>query len=87
MPDHVLPYKSDECPSRSELVVQPPAHVLLVQAREKKGRTLQEVADMARMNIRQYQKFESGERDFKGCSFSLGLRICRILDIDPWLFQ
>lgn len=41
---------------------------------------------MCGINIRQYQKFESGERDFKGCAFSLGLRICKVLDLDPFIF-
>jgi len=64
-----------------------PGHIVLTQARKKRCYTLQEVADKADINVRQYQKFESGERDFGGCAFSLGLRICKILDIDPWQFK
>ena len=69
------------------LKVGVPLHVVIAQARMEKGYTLQEVANLARVNIRQYQKFESGERDIRGCSFSLGLRICQILEIDPFSFQ
>lgn len=68
------------------IVPIPPTHYILADARRKKGLTLQEVSDMCGINIRQYQKFESGERDFKGCAFSLGLRICKVLDLDPFIF-
>lgn len=47
--------------------------------------SLQEVADACAINIRQYQKFESGERDVRGCAFSLGMRICKTLNLDPWV--
>lgn len=67
--------------------LRPPAHVLLRNARASKGMSLQEVAEAAGVNIRQYQKFESGERDVRGCSFALGLRLCEALELDPWDFR
>ena len=66
--------------------LSPPPHRLLRATREERGLSLQEVADACGINIRQYQKFESGERDVRGCAFLLGLRICKALDLDPWLF-
>ena len=63
--------------------VKPSVHVMLMQARANCGLTQQQVADACSINIRQYQKFESGERDLMGCAFSLGLALCRTLGIDP----
>lgn len=77
------PYSSTDKPISSDYTIAAPDHVILAFSRKEKGITLQEVADQAKINIRQYQKFESGERNFHDCSFSLGLRICQILDIDP----
>ena len=70
-----------------ELLLSPSPQRLLKGAREGLGLSLQEVADACGVNIRQYQKFESGERDVRGCAFSLGLRVCRVLGLDPWLFE
>jgi hypothetical protein len=81
-----IPYSHPSNTTHSEHVLAMPDHVVLTSARLKKGYTLQEVADQAKINIRQYQKFESGERDFRSTSFSLGLLVCRILDIDPQYF-
>ncbi len=81
-----IPYSKPTHAKRTELSLSMPDHIVLATARQKKGYTLQEVADKAKINIRQYQKFESGERDFRGAAFSLGLLICQILDIDPQHF-
>lgn len=80
-----IPHRSvDE--SDGAAVIAQPNHVLLKHTRGKLGMSLQQVADACGVNVRQYQKFESGERDIAGCSFALGLRICRTLKLDPWLF-
>lgn len=81
------PYSANASQVNEELSLIAPNHVLLTQARLNSGLTLQQVADQSGINIRQYQKFESGERDFLGCSFSLGLSICQILNIEPTTFQ
>lgn len=69
-----------------QLIIAMPANVMLKRAREQRGMSLQQVADACGINIRQYQKFESGERDFAGCAFSTGLRLCKVLCINPWGF-
>ena len=69
------------------LQLKQPPHHLLKEARLKRGLSLQQTADRCGINIRQYQKFESGERDIRGCAFSLGLLICKTLDLDPWQFS
>lgn len=71
---------------KKDCIIKPPAHVVLTQARISKGLTQQQAADACGINIRQYQKFESGERDFMGCAFSLGLELCHALDVDPYAF-
>lgn len=76
------PYSSGR--AESGYAIRPPAHAALARARERKGLTQQQAADLCGINVRQYQKFESGERDVAGCAFSLGLALCRALDIDPF---
>ncbi len=44
--------------------------------------TQQQVADKANINYRQYQKFESGERDVMNGSFKLVCRLLNALEID-----
>lgn len=53
--------------------------------REKRlvlGLTQQQVADKAKINYRQYQKFESGERNIMTASFQLTCRVIKALDMD-----
>ena len=48
--------------------------------------TQQEVADKAKIRLQQYQKFEYGQRKLSNSSMVLGLRICAILELDPYEF-
>ena len=57
-------------------------HTILKERREKLGLTQQQVADAASINIRQYQKFESGERGINGTSFRIGVAIADVLELD-----
>ena len=53
--------------------------------REKRlvlGLTQQQVADKAKINYRQYQKFESGERNIMTASFQLTCRVLKALDMN-----
>ena len=50
--------------------------------RKYKQLTQQQVADKANINYRQYQKFESGERDVMNGSFKLVCRLLNALEID-----
>ena len=50
------------------------------------GLTQQQVADAARINIRQYQRFESSKRSIYTTSLRTGLKICHALKIDPMYY-
>ena len=42
------------------------------------------VADLLDMQVRQYQRFEYGEVNIGSCRASKILRLCRILELDPF---
>ena len=44
--------------------------------------TQQEIADRAKITLRQYQRLESGERSILTCSFGLACRVIEALDMD-----
>ena len=50
--------------------------------REKLGLTQQQVADKAEIGIRQYQKFESGERRISSSSFRIACAVIMALELD-----
>lgn len=54
--------------------------------REELKMTQQQVADAAGIKVSQYQRFESGERTPTGASMRIGLNVCRVLKLDPYLF-
>lgn len=58
----------------------------LAKQREALGLTQQDVADRAKINIRQYQRLENGERSIYSSSFRIGLNICHALKIDPMFY-
>ena len=55
----------------------------LKRARIKKGSTQQEIADKAGISLRQYQKFEQGERQITNASFRIAMSVCKALGIIP----
>jgi len=57
-------------------------HHILKRAREKLGLTQQQVADKAKIHYRQYQRFESGERNLSSSSFNIACRVLKALDLD-----
>lgn len=65
-----------------------PAHEgsVLLQRRKEMKMTQQQVADAAGIQLRQYQRVESGERSFSGGSARIMLSICEALKLDPYLF-
>lgn len=77
---------TDEIPGIGllETILAPGAE--LQKQREALGMTQQQVADRAGINIRQYQRFESGERSFYSTTFRIGLNICHVLKIDPFYY-
>ena len=62
-------------------IVQSEASILK-DAREKLGMTQQQTADKARIQLRQYQRFESGERNLTSSSFNIACSVLEALQID-----
>ncbi len=60
------------------------ATLMLMAARAKKGLSQQQVAVIAGVHVRQYQRLEYGERDMKHVNMRLGLAVCAILEINPY---
>ncbi len=46
--------------------------------------TQQEVADELGVSPQQYQRYEYGDRDLRKMPLELGLKICYLLEIDPY---
>lgn len=55
---------------------------VLRDTRDKLGLTQQEIADRARIQLRQYQRFESGERNLSSSSFHIACRVIEALGLD-----
>ena len=56
---------------------------MLRKARQRKGLSQQQVAVIAGVHIRQYQRLEYGERSVGNVKMRCGLAVCAILEIDP----
>lgn len=59
---------------------------ILQNRRHQLGMTQQQVADAAHIQLRQYQRLESGERSMSGASLRIALSICAVLRLDPYRF-
>ncbi len=55
---------------------------ILSEKRQILRMTQQEVADRAKITLRQYQRLESGERNIMTSSFRLACRVIEALDMD-----
>ncbi|GHU58393.1 hypothetical protein AGMMS49975_24960 [Clostridia bacterium] len=62
-------------------------HNVLQNARAKLGLTQQQVADKANILLRQYQRFENGERELSSSSFNIAARVLNALDLDLSAFD
>ena len=60
---------------------------VLLQRRKELKLTQKQVADRAGIQLRQYQRFEMGERDILSSSARIMLSICGVLNIDPYMFM
>ena len=58
---------------------------ILRKAREMQGMSQMQVATLAGINLGQYQRLEYGIRDFDQSSMKVGLSICFVLNLDPFL--
>ena len=56
---------------------------ILRKARRTKRLSQQAVANMAYLNLREYQRVETGERGMDRLSMRTGLSICAVLGLDP----
>lgn len=59
---------------------------ILRTRREQLGFSQQDVADGARIQLRQYQRLESGERTIEGATMKTALSICAVLKLNPFIF-
>ena len=57
---------------------------MLRKARQKKKLSQQQVATLAGVHIRQYQRIEYGERPIGSINMRFGLTVCAILEINPF---
>lgn len=57
---------------------------MLRDRRLELGMTQEEVALELGMSIHQYQRFEYGETKLSNSRMKIGLRICAILELDPY---
>lgn len=57
---------------------------ILISRRKQLGYTQEEVAKKAGIQLSQYQRFESGERDIANSSMKTGLSVCAVLLLDPY---
>lgn len=60
------------------------SHHIIRQRREELNLTQQEVAERAGILLRQYTRFETGERDICSSSARIVLAICAVLKLDPY---
>ena len=59
---------------------------ILKHRRKHLGLTQQQVAKLVGIQVKQYQRLESGERSIMGASMRIGLSICAVLKLDPYGF-
>ena len=57
---------------------------MLRERRKELGLTQMEVALELQMSLHQYQRFEYGESLVSTSRMSTGLRICAVLELDPY---
>ena len=57
---------------------------ILLDRRRELGLTQEEVAIELGMSIHQYQRYEYGESAIANCRMKIGLRICAVLELDPY---
>ncbi len=57
---------------------------ILRERRIELGLTQEEVALELHMSIHQYQRYEYGDHQISNCPMKIGLRICSVLELDPY---
>lgn len=59
---------------------------ILRERRLELGLTQNEVARESGIDLQHYQQFEYGVRVFSNCRMQTGLRVCAVLELDPYEF-
>lgn len=76
---NIGPIELTDIPSKSGFEI-------LVERREQLCLTQQEVSNRAGIQLRQYQRFESGERALSSSTLRIALAVCDALKLDPHRF-
>lgn len=79
-------YKPHTIEGLNEWTLLEMEHHILKNQREALNLTQQQVADRAKVKLRQYQRLESGERSIYGASFRIAISVCKALQLDPQRF-
>ena len=58
--------------------------MIMKKRRTEMGFTQTDVAEEAGISLQQYQNFEYGKRKIANCSTIMALRICAVLELDPY---
>ena len=58
--------------------------MIMKKRRTEMGYTQTDVAEEAGISLQQYQNFEYGKRKIANCSTIMALRICAVLELDPY---
>jgi transcriptional regulator with XRE-family HTH domain len=61
-------------------------HHILKEAREGLGLMQQQVADKAKIRLRQYQRYESGEHNLSYSPFEIARRVLNVLELDLFTY-
>ncbi|MBR3383290.1 MAG: helix-turn-helix transcriptional regulator [Clostridia bacterium] len=57
---------------------------IIRERRIELGLTQEQAAMELGISLQQYQRYEYGERKFSNCPMRIGLRICALLELDPF---
>ena len=84
--DDYQPQTEDFFGDGNEWITLQPDKSILISRRKQLKMTQKQVADAAHIQLRQYQRLESGERSMASASMRIGLSICSVLKLDPRRF-
>ena len=60
--------------------------IILRERRLELGMSQMQVAVEADIYVQQYQRFESGKKRISNAKMLTALRVCKVLDLDPFQF-
>ena len=79
--------KNTELDLSQFIVIPPPEPDQTIKiARESKRLKQLEVANILGLSLRQYQRYENGEKELGEAPFQVGMAICELLELDPFDF-